>query len=277
MKFEDIFRKEIENAYKYELPRRLSKYLSYRELRLQGFYPEHGNTKVIIEQLRIGDRPKIRKFNYDIIDNKMVSNSKEAIKIYKKYWIGNKGAYRKEQIGNFVIFDEYETSYLLEIFGEKVELSEEYYVYKLFRDAGYTVKSGYKYGGLFRIYDIGYKREKDQHSIFIYNHRYVINGMCLQRMIRIVESVNKTLLLPYRKANNIRPDFIMRKNNEYYNVYVYNENSRIDPSKILERCLIDNRLPLIAILDRENDVLKISAKVFKIKDKYFIGLFRLRV
>lgn len=279
MKFEEIFKIEIENTYNYNLPNRLIKYLAYRELRLQGFYPEYGLDKILIEKLKISNKPEIKKFNYKLIDGKMVSDSKEAIKIYRKYWIGNRGAYRKEDVGNFVIFDEYETSYLLERFGENFKSPEGYEIYKLFRDAGYTVKSGYKYGGLFRIYDTDYRRNKDQHSKYIYNHKYIVNAIELQRMVRITESVNKTLILPYRKTDGYgkSPDFVMRKNDEYYNVYVYQERSRIDLSRIIDRCLIDEKKPLIGMLDGENDVLKISAKIFKIKDVYFIAISRLKI
>lgn len=276
MNFEDFFKAELDRKLGCKVILS-NEYLAYRELRLQGFYPDNCNSNILIEVLEVGKKPKIGKFNYELKAGRMRSNSKQAIKIYKDYWFGVKGSYRKEDLGVDVVFDKYETNYILENWGEEYQDLEGYDVYKIFRDNGYIVKEGYKYGGLFRIYNLDYSRDSNQHSIYIYNNKYVLNALDLQRIVRIIESVNKRSIFPYKPSKQAKEKFIMKKNDKCYGIYLYTRDSKINLSAVVDSSIKNIRDPLILILDRENDLLKLGIKLLKIRDKYFIEVYRIKI
>ncbi|MCX8154542.1 MAG: hypothetical protein N3C61_01780 [Candidatus Micrarchaeota archaeon] len=275
-RFERIFRDEIDGK---EIGRiNLDLYRAYRELRLQGFYLEEGGeSEIECEALDTGEPPEIERFEYRMISGKIVSNDQRAIRLYSRYWLGDKGGYRKEDMSDNVIFDEYETRYVLERLGERSREPRYYEIYRLFRDSGYIVKTGYKYGGLFRVYELGYSKGERQHSKFIIIPKSRISSSDLQRVIRIAESVNKINLFPFSKTDRFYEEtFVMRKD-MIYGVYVFRESDTIWLDRIVEGASRVKRAPMIVVVDREGDVLKLLIKLFKIRDRYFIGVTRAKI
>lgn len=275
-RFERIFREEMEGRNIRRVD--LDVYRAYRELRLQGLYPvEEGESEIEVENLEIGERPEIERFEYRVVSGKIVSDDRRAIELYRRYWLGDKGAYRKEDMSDNVIFDEYETKYILERWGERARELKYYEIYRLFRDSGYIVKTGYKYGGVFRIYDLDYRREEKQHSRFIVIPKSVISASELQRVVRIAESVNKTDIFPVSRSERFyRETFVMKKE-DVYGIYVFREFDTIRIERVVEGALRVRRAPMIVVVDREGDILKLLIKLFKIRDRYFIGITRAKI
>ncbi|MEM2054446.1 MAG: hypothetical protein QW336_02285 [Candidatus Anstonellales archaeon] len=276
MNYEQLFQNEL-NRVLIDLSRvDLYKYRAYRQLRLEGFYPESGISNIEIKELAIGECPKIRPFAYTLIGDMIISLSREAYRIYNEYWLGTKGAYKKEEFSPYVIFDRYESEYILYKLGKINQLREDSEIFTLFRDSGYIVKTGYKYGGIFRIYGLNYKRDNREHSKYIFNINRVLNSIELQRIVRVTEGVNKIPIFPYRKTNKrYREQFTMRKN-DYYGIYVFRENSKIDLSMVIDSAILNRRKPLVTIVDQEGDILRLDMELLKLRDKYFIAIYRNR-
>ncbi|MEM1700955.1 MAG: hypothetical protein QW785_02790 [Candidatus Anstonellales archaeon] len=276
MNYEQLFQNEL-NRVLVDLSKvDLYKYRAYRQLRLEGFYPESGVSNIEIKELAIGKCPKIRPFDYTLKGDMIISLSREAYRIYNEYWLGTKGAYRKEEFSPYVIFDRYESNYILYKLGKIDQLGEDSEIFALFRDSGYIVKTGYKYGGIFRIYGLNYKRDSREHSKYIFNINRVLNSIELQRIVRVTEGVNKIPIFPYRKTNKrYREQFTMRKN-DYYGIYVFGENSKIDLSMVVDSAILNRRKPLVTIVDREGDILRLDIELLKLRDKYFIAIYRNR-
>ncbi|MEM1688800.1 MAG: hypothetical protein QXH89_02670, partial [Candidatus Anstonellales archaeon] len=98
----------------------------------------------------------------------------------------------------------------------------------------------------------------------------------LQRIVRVTEGVNKIPIFPYRKTNKrYREQFTMRKN-DYYGIYVFGENSKIDLSMVVDSAILNRRKPLVTIVDREGDILRLDIELLKLRDKYFIAIYRNR-
>ncbi len=101
-----------------------------------------------------------------------------------------KGKLRIEYEGRFLSFSE-----LLEILSEGEFL--QYKVYKDLRERGYMVKTGFKFGAHFRVYERG-AFSRGEHSTYLVH--VLTEGSSFEmpevsRAVRLAQSVKKTLIL----------------------------------------------------------------------------------
>ncbi|MCL5117377.1 MAG: tRNA-intron lyase, partial [Candidatus Marsarchaeota archaeon] len=169
-----------------------------------------------------------------------IVNGEDSKKIYLENWFGQYGTYKLSERGILNKFDIYETLYLMEkkvltvknFTQEQISHAAEkrrqdfkklYLVYRDWRDKGYVVKTGFKFGTHFRIYFPGAKPIKDDqwmHSkhviqVFPRDTKLLISEWA--RAIRVAHSVRKTFILaiPGKTRNKkMKIDFVLyhRKN-----------------------------------------------------------------
>ena len=87
-------------------------------------------------------------------------------------------------------------SYLIDLLKER-ELYGRYIVYRDLKDRGYVIKTGFKYGSDFRLYDRGRSPGKG-HSDFLVKivyENYDISALDFASYVRVSHGVNKKLLL----------------------------------------------------------------------------------
>lgn len=257
-------------------PKNLLKYLTYRNLRDIGF-SKSDVLESAISITRLKSKKlylKPNKINFQNYGKYVYSNDQYAIYLNKKYWFGQYGKYKENKYKDGVIFDQYE-SYFLSEKGiiDYYKKPTSYELYKDWREAGYIVKTGFKYGSLFRIYDIDVSLDNYQHSIYLLNEKTKLKGIELQRLTRISEAVKKTLIFPYSSDILKQPDFIMQKDQIVGAFYVFHENSTININKLIYRKI----KPYIAILDNETDLLIIEISLIELNKKYYIQLKRAKI
>ena len=101
--------------------------------------------------------------------------------------------------GKISIFEEekeYSLNELTSLLKEK-GLYSKYKVFKDLRNRGYIVKTGFKYGSEFRLYERG-KSPGDGHSDFlvrVISENYDLNVMDFSSYVRVAHGVNKNLML----------------------------------------------------------------------------------
>ena len=101
--------------------------------------------------------------------------------------------------GKITIFEnekEYTLNELSDLLKEK-KLYSKYLVFKDLRNRGYIVKTGFKYGSEFRLYERG-KSPGDGHSDFlvrVISENYDLNVMDFSSYVRVAHGVNKNLML----------------------------------------------------------------------------------
>ncbi len=174
-------------------------------------------------------------FRSDLLS--VVAEADAGKELYDKYWFGQYGAYKAEDRGKLNKLDIYETMYLIDkgiLSLSNVTRSEVlalatrrhpdfqsvYAVYSDWRDKGYVIKTGFKFGTNFRVYFPGARPSngpsKDwmhsKHVIHVFpkNARLLISEWA--RAIRVAHSVKKTFLLavpgsPVRSSTKI--DFVL--------------------------------------------------------------------
>jgi tRNA-intron endonuclease len=182
----------------------------------------------------------------------VVDSQSKGKEIYENFWFGQYGAYKAADRGQLNKLDIYETLFLVEKGKLKLKNSNKrnlikkakerradftklYEVYKDWREHGYVIKTGFKFGTHFRIYFPGAKPIKDnnwvhsRHVIHIFpkESRLLISEWA--RAIRVAHSVRKTFILaiPGRvKEKKMSIDFILyhRKGSDV-------ENPETDPPK----------------------------------------------
>lgn len=223
-----------------------------------------------------------------IIDNE------DGKRIYFNDWFGQYGTYKLSDRGILNKLDIFETLYLIDkkLLAVKNLTKEEiikiatnrrydfiklYLVYKDWRDKGYVVKTGFKFGTHFRIYFPGAKPIKDDkwmHSkhviqVFPRDTKLLISEWA--RAIRVAHSVRKTFILAIpgkTRKRNVKIDFLLyhRKNSIIENPK--NNIPRLGMLSLSEDEVLggselsaiineakDNKLELIiAISDRETSV-----------------------
>ena len=87
-------------------------------------------------------------------------------------------------------------SYMIDLLKER-ELYGRYIVYRDLKDRGYVIKTGFKYGSDFRLYDRG-RSPGNGHSDFLVKiiyENYDINALDFASYVRVSHGVNKKLLL----------------------------------------------------------------------------------
>lgn len=89
-----------------------------------------------------------------------------------------------------------ELAYIIDLIKER-DLYGKYLVYRDLKNRGYIVKTGFKYGSEFRLYDRGRAPGKG-HSDFLVKvvyENYEIHALNFSSYVRVAHGVNKNLLL----------------------------------------------------------------------------------
>ncbi|MDE1825333.1 MAG: tRNA-intron lyase [Candidatus Micrarchaeota archaeon] len=155
-------------------------------------------------------------FPYDLLS--VVDDKEKGRKLYEELWLGQYGTYKAADHGQLNKLDAYETLFLLGkrklrlknatkrtvarlACARRPDFLKLYEVYKDWREHGYVVKTGFKFGTHFRVYFPGAKPVKDEHWV---HSRHVIHVFPKEskllisewaRAIRVAHSVRKTFIL----------------------------------------------------------------------------------
>lgn len=221
-------------------------------------------------------------------------DSPEGKKLYEEGWFGQFGTYKAAHKGTITKLDAFETLYLLKKgilsipnsdFRKILShcesqirfFSEMYEAYEDWRDKGFVVKTGFKFGSHFRIYFPGASPAKgaewahSRHVLHVFPRRSKLLISEWSRAIRLAHSVKKTFILavPGRKAKSARIcDFALyhRKGTECENprtgepsflALALTEDEYLGGSEFaqaLEECAERGLELVVAIADRETSV-----------------------
>jgi tRNA-intron lyase len=240
----------------------------------------------------------------------LVDDEAAGRELYERYWIGQFGTYKAAHRGRISKLDVYETIFLLKHGGlrltnaklgdvEKAARSrmkffdDMYLVYEDWRNRGYVVKTGFKFGTHFRIYFPGASpvrtEDKWMHSrhvihVFPRKHKLLISEWA--RAIRVAHSVKKTFILaiPGKKTpikfNPKKPrlDFLLyhrrkggietpKDGTPRYLMYSLTEDEYIggeELAKALAECQHFGLEMLMAISDRESSVTSYLIKAIEL-------------
>ncbi|MDE1824416.1 MAG: tRNA-intron lyase [Candidatus Micrarchaeota archaeon] len=184
-------------------------------------------------------------FKTDMVS--IVEDKEKGKYLYENLWLGQYGSYKAPERGQLNKLDILETTYLLEkgmlrltnttqrevrriAHSRRRDFERLYEVYREWRDLGYVIKTGFKFGTHFRVYFPGAKpmtsENKDwvhsKHVIHVFpkESRMLISEWA--RAIRVAHSVRKTFILavPGKRAEpKVKPDYILfhRKGGEAEN------------------------------------------------------------
>ena len=287
----------------------LARYLTYKDWRDKGLiarYPDelegsYGRTSV--KKYKPG-KLELDKFAVDGLffedDLLTVVDDETAGKeLYERYWLGQSGTYKASHRGKISKFDIYETIFLakkgilrlkkpslkkiIKIAQDRIKYFDDLYaVYEDWRDKGYVIKTGFKFGTHFRIYFPGASPvQKDgwihsKHVIHVFSRRNKLLISEWARAIRVAHSVKKTFILaiPGKKTKikvnpkKTRLDFVLyhrkkggienpKTGSPRYLMYSLTEDEYIggeELAKALAECRYFGLEMLMAISDRESSV-----------------------
>ncbi|MGC8676192.1 MAG: tRNA-intron lyase [Candidatus Micrarchaeia archaeon] len=216
--------------------------------------------------------------------------------LYDKYWLGQYGSYKAADRGQLNKLDIYETLYLvdkgllaltnasraelMQLAAKRHEDFESMYsVYADWRDKGYVIKTGFKFGTNFRVYFPGarpgsgnskeWAHSKHVIHVFPRNSRLLISEWA--RAIRVAHSVRKTFLLAIpgsAKVSKTKLDFILyhrhggvaddpSKTPPHFAMLALGEEEYLggnDLASAIEEAAREKLELLLAIVDRETAV-----------------------
>lgn len=167
----------------------------------------------------------------------IVEDNEGAREIYEAHWFGQYGSYKAAERGKLNKLDIYETLLLLEkgvlsvsntrkaeivrqATSRRKEFMLLYEVYKDWRERGYVIKTGFKFGTHFRVYFPGAKPVKQEDKDWVHS-KHVIHVFPREsrllisewaRAIRVAHSVRKTFILAVpgkKEAGKINIDFVL--------------------------------------------------------------------
>ncbi len=216
-----------ELVQKFNKPKLFAEYITFRDWRERGlmvrpFSDSKGNYNKNPTVKYPFKKTKFNKVNASGLffkeDKMTILEDEETGKIlYQSHWFGQYGSYKAEGRGRFLKLDKFETMFLVKNCGMELmncteaeldaNLNEDpdflsmYQVYEDWRNAGFIVKTGFKFGTHFRIYFPGALPGKSKdwtHSkhvlhIFPREKRMVIAEWA--RAIRVAHGVRKTFIL----------------------------------------------------------------------------------
>ncbi|MFH7903475.1 MAG: tRNA-intron lyase [Candidatus Aenigmatarchaeota archaeon] len=210
------------------------RYFTYRDWKLRGLhitffdriqkknFGKSVTKKYPSEKIEISNEKL--KILYDRKNHIGFFDSTNSFSLFEKYWFGQYGVYKNIEKGKIHILDNFEVAYLcykgFEVYdletNEKVTLekiieNEKNYtkdfeallsVYKDWRDRGYIVKSGFKFGTHFRVYFPGASPLKSgkewihsKHVIHVFPKNVEMQTSELARAIRVAHGVRKTFIM----------------------------------------------------------------------------------
>ncbi len=230
-----------------------------------------------------------------IIDDEIVGKN-----LYERYWFGQFGTYKASHRGKISKFDVFETLFLskrgslklkntkpqsvLQEARRRIKYFDELYsVYEEWRNAGYVIKTGFKFGTHFRIYFPGASPVKtgdewmhSKHVIHVFPRKAKLLISEWSRAIRVAHSVKKTFILAIPgkknpvKVNPKKPrlDFILyhrkkdgietpKAGKPRFLMYSLSEDEYLggeELAKALAECRHFGLEMMMAISDRESSV-----------------------
>jgi tRNA-intron endonuclease len=167
----------------------------------------------------------------------IISEKEKGRELYDKYWFGQYGSYKAADRGQLSKLDIYETIFLMEkgVLAEKNATKPEiiraatarrrdfprlYEVYRDWREKGYVIKTGFKFGTHFRVYfpgarpstanGAGWTHSRHVIHVFPKDSRLLISEWA--RAIRVAHSVGKTFILAVpgsAREKKMSQDFIL--------------------------------------------------------------------
>ncbi|MDE1870037.1 MAG: tRNA-intron lyase [Candidatus Micrarchaeota archaeon] len=172
-------------------------------------------------------------FKHDLLS--IVDDAEKGKEIYEKLWFGQYGTYKAADRGQLNKLDAYETLFLMEkgrltlsnatkksvlaqAKGRRKDFPKLYEVYKDFREHGYVIKTGFKFGTHFRVYFPGARPIKDdnwvhsKHVIQVFPKESKLLISEWARAIRVAHSVRKTFILAIpgkAKRTKVGVDYIL--------------------------------------------------------------------
>jgi len=229
----------------------MTRYFTYKDWRDRGIiakdstfkYPETSGTptKRYPSSSLILPRYKLSGifFQKDLIT--VVDDNVKGKEIYEKFWFGQYGAYKAADRGRLNKLDIYEALFLIQnkllsvknintkelvrhAVSRRGDFLKLYEVYRDWREKGYVVKTGFKFGTHFRIYFPGAKPVAASSGEWIHS-KHVIHVFPKEskllisewaRAIRVAHSVRKTFILaiPGRsREKKMGVDFILYHRN----------------------------------------------------------------
>jgi tRNA-intron endonuclease len=224
-----------------------AKYFTYKDWRDRGLvikrpFRRSGQSAVEYKEYP-GSSPKLPArsisgifFKSDLVT--ITDDSDFAKQIYDDFWFGQYGSYKAADRGRLNKLDAYETVYLIskgilhvknttekEIIGlatsRRKDFGSMYAVYSDWRDKGYVIKTGFKFGTHFRVYFPGAKPKGASEESSWMHSKHVIHVFPKEskmlisewaRAIRVAHSVRKTFILAVPGAMKERKaaiDFVL--------------------------------------------------------------------
>ncbi len=219
-------------------PKFTARYLTYKDWRDRGLVVKPGISRLGEQgkaSIKEYQKSKFKMkgyalrgifFSSDLIS--IMAQSEEAKEIYEKYWMGQYGSYKAADRGRLNKLDIYETVFLMSKGMLKVDnatkneivkyaanrrgdFGELYNVYCDWREKGYVIKTGFKFGAHFRVYFPGARPSSSANTSWVHS-KHVIQVFPKEsrllisewaRAIRVAHSVRKTFILAIPgKASN---------------------------------------------------------------------------
>ena len=207
-----------------------SRYFTYKDWRDRGLvikspdssYAEPGRMQVKeypVSSLKLPDY-KLHGvfFKTDLLT--IIDDAEHGRDIYDRLWFGQYGSYKAPERGRLNKLDVYETLFLIDhgmlvldnitvkelerhAAARRRDFPRLYQVYKDWREKGYVIKTGFKFGTHFRVYFPGARPFKSESTGWIHS-KHVIHVFPKEsklliyewaRAIRVAHSVRKTFIL----------------------------------------------------------------------------------
>jgi tRNA-intron lyase len=224
----------------------MARYLTYKDWRDRGLIikePSFKHMKRI--NAKIKEYPKgsiaVRYrgltgtfFNADLIT--ILDDQEKGRSLYENYWIGQYGSYKASERGKLNKMDIFEALLLTEKKAIRIrnagtselikrgtasrkDFKKLYSVYKDWREKGYVIKTGFKFGTHFRVYFPGAKptnttngwtHSKHVIQVFPKDAKMLISEWA--RAIRVAHSVRKTFILAIpgsARRNKVEIDYLL--------------------------------------------------------------------
>jgi tRNA-intron endonuclease len=278
----------------------LEEYFFYRDLKLRGFNIILKNPKrqkralkqIIFKHLKNLKKNQINfKFKGFFAGfTTIIEDEKIAKTLFEKFWFGQYATYKLPHLGKFNKLDIFETCFLVEKKKLKLDISKEalfkkakskipnffelYQIFKDWRESGFVIKTGFKFGCDFRVYS-NLKPDKNVHSKYVVHllPKTEIGVTELSRAIRVAHSVRKKfiLALPNAKPKKRKLYLIEKENKRYIATYLF-EQGLVNLNEILflveeaEKIGVE---PIVVIIDRETSATYYKLQKVKLKNSKF--------
>jgi tRNA-intron endonuclease, archaea type len=224
----------------------MARYFTYKDWRDRGLiikdksFPFKENTKTSAKKYP-SSQTKLKGYKMSGIFFKedmttIVNESEDSKSIYDDLWFGQYGTYKMGGHGILNKLDIYETVFLIEkntldvknyskkeiestAYKRRSDFPKLYQVYKDWREKGYVVKTGFKFGTHFRIYfpgahpgreDPSWVHSKHVIHVFPRDVKMLISEWA--RAIRVAHSVRKTFILAIpgtSRKKKMQIDFVL--------------------------------------------------------------------